>query len=379
MRGIFVRRSSRVLGALALFGTLALALGACGSDNNSSSDTSSGDIQAQKVIRFAFAPDPVWNYIVDSGILEKESEKSGIEIDAFQSFDEFGLFAGGNADVLSTGTYETWQLDDQGIDTTTFGKYNANKDIFIVAGDSDAKTAADLPKGCKVAAESTTGNTIIWAGLVKQIDDREIAEGSDDLPLVTADYQVMPQLVADGDVCAGILDPFQGTPALRDGSVKPLYDGKAASQLFAEQVAKDPKHVGVDSNNFVARKDWFDENPDLVSFFLNVWQQGMDEWTKNPDQIIHDNPADFAINSPEDEAFIKDYIHNTFDFQQKSVYLTPEWVQNEFGVFDLLLAAGAITPDTPLGEFAIIDPKTGEVTQTIQGEATPSGAAPSSG
>ena len=48
---------------------------------------------------------------------------------------------------------------------------------------------------------------------------------------------MMPQLVADGDVCAGIIDPFQGTEALRTGQVKALYDGKAASQLFAEEIA----------------------------------------------------------------------------------------------------------------------------------------------
>ncbi len=365
------RRWSRLLlGGLALVSVV--ALGACGGSDDSGS---TGDIEAQKVIRFAFAPDPVWNYIVDSGILDKKGQEAGIDINAFQSFDEFGLFAGGNADILSTGTYETWQLDDQGIDTVTFGKYNANKDIFVVAGDTDYKTAADLPQGCKVAAEATTGNTIVWASLIDQIDGREIAEGSSDLPLVTADYQVMPQLVADGDVCAGILDPFQGTEALRTGAVKPLYDGKAASQLFAEQVAADPNHLGVDSNNFVARKDWFDANPDLVAFFLDVWQEGMDEWEKNPDQIIHDNPADFAIQSPEDETYIKDYIHNTFDFQQDSVYLTKDWIDNEFGVFDLLLGAGAITEDTALGEFAVIDPKTGDVTETVQGEAT----APSSG
>ncbi len=378
MRGRLGGRWPRLLlGTLALVGVISFAAACGGGDSSSSDNSGSGDIKAQKVIRFAFAPDPVWNYIVDSGILDKKGQKAGIDINAFQSFDEFGLFAGGNADILSTGTYETWQLDDQGIDTVTFGKYNANKDVFVVKGDSNAKTASDLPKGCKVAAESTTGNTIIWASLIKQIDNREIAEKSDDLPLVTADYQVMPQLVADGDVCAAILDPFQGAEALRTGKVKALYGGDAAAQLFAKNVANDPNHIGVDSNNFVARKDWFDANPDLVSFFLDVWQEGMDQWTKDPNSIIHDNPDDFGIQSPADEKFMQDYIANTFDFQQKSVYLTKKWVENEFGVFDLLLGAGTITPDTPLGEFAIIDPKTGKVTQTIQGEAKASGASSS--
>jgi ABC-type nitrate/sulfonate/bicarbonate transport system substrate-binding protein len=361
-------RWPRVLvGALALVGVLALA--ACGSDDDGDDEGSdTGNIEAQKVIRFAFAPDPVWNYINDSGILEKKGTEAGIDINAFQSFDEFGLFAGGNADVLSTGSYETPLLDEQGIETVTFGKYNANKDIFTVNADDPAKTAADLDEGCKVAAESTTGNTVIWSSLVNQIDDRTIEEGGDDLELVTADYQVMPQLLEDGEICAAIIDPVQATEALRTNVIRALYDGKSASQLYAEEIADDPNHLGVDSNNFVARKEWFDANPDLVAFFLDVWQEGMDEWTKNSDQIIADYPEDFAVQSPEDEKFMQDYVKNVFDFQQKSVYLTPEWVSNEEGVFDLIQDAGVVGEDQTFPEHAIVDPKTGEVTETIGGD-----------
>ncbi len=368
MRRRLAGRWPRVLlGALTIIAALALA--ACGDDDDDGSDegSGSGEIEAQRVIRFAFAPDPVWNYIVDNGILEEKGVEAGIDINAFQSFDEFGLFAGGNADILSTGSYETPLLDEQGIETVTFGKYNANKDVFAVAGDDPAKTAADLDEGCNVAAESTTGNTVIWSALVDQIDGREIAEGGDDLELVTADYQIMPQLLQDGEICAAIIDPVQGTEALRTNGIKALYDGQSASQLYAEEFADDPNHLGVDSNNFVARKEWFDEHPEEVAFFLDVWQEGMDEWVKNSDQIIADYPEDFAVQSPEDEKFMQDYVKNVFDFQQKSVYLTPEWVENEEGVFDLIKEAGVIEEDTVFPEHAVIDPKTGEVTETIGG------------
>ncbi len=364
-RRLATRWSRLLLGCVALVSVLALA--ACGGDDDDSSGETS-EIEAQSVIRFAFAPDPVWNYIVDSGILEKKGVEAGIDINAFQSFDEFGLFAGGNADILSTGSYETPLLDQQGIPTVTFGKYNANKDIFAVAAGQDYATAADLPEGCKVAAESTTGNTVIWSSLVDQIDGREIAEQGDDLELVTADYQIMPQLLEDGEICAAIIDPVQGTEALRTGKIEALYDGKSASQLYADEIADDPNHLGVDSNNFVARKEWFDENPEEVAFFLDIWQEGMDQWTKDSDTIIADNPEDFAIQSPEDEKFMQDYVDNVFDFQQDSVYLTPEWIENEAGVFDLIKAAGVIEEDQTLGEFAVIDPKTGEVTETIGGD-----------
>jgi len=359
------RLSRRLVVGIALVSVIAFAA-ACGDDDDDGGGT--GNIEAQSVIRFAFAPDPVFNYIVDSGILEEKGVEAGIDINAFQSFDEFGLFAGGNADILSTGSYETPLLDEQGIETVTFGKYNANKDIFAVSTAEDYETAADLEEGCKVAAESTTGNTVIWSALVQQIDGRTIEEGGDDLELVTADYQIMPQLLEDGEICAAIIDPVQATEALRTDRIRALYDGQSASQLYAGEFAEDPNHMGVDSNNFVARKEWFDEHPEEVAFFLDVWQEGMDQWIKDSDQIIHDYPEDFAVQSPEDEKFMQDYVDNVFDFQQESVYLTPEWIENERGVFDLIQEAGVIGEDTVFPEHAVIDPKTGEVTDVIGGD-----------
>jgi ABC-type nitrate/sulfonate/bicarbonate transport system substrate-binding protein len=361
------RLPRKLLFGIALIGVIAF-VAACGDDDDDDGGGDTGNIEAQSVIRFAFAPDPVWNYIVDSGILEEKGVEAGIDINAFQSFDEFGLFAGGNADVLSTGSYETPLLDEQGIATVTFGKYNMNKDVFAVSTSEDYETAADLEEGCKVAAESTTGNTVIWSSLVNQLDGRTIEEGGDDLELVTADYQIMPQLLEDGEICAAIIDPVQATAALRTDTIRAIYDGQSASQLYAENIAEDPNHPGVDSNNFVARKEWFDENPEEVAFFLDVWQEGMDEWTKNSDQIIADYPEDFAVQSPEDEAFMQDYVKNVFDFQQESVYLTPEWIENEQGVFDLIQEAGVIGEDQTFPEHAVIDPKTGEVTETIGGD-----------
>jgi ABC-type nitrate/sulfonate/bicarbonate transport system substrate-binding protein len=358
--------SRKLLVGIALIGVIAFAA-ACGDDDDDGGGDT-GNIEAQSVIRFAFAPDPVWNYIVDNGILEEKGVEAGIDINAFQSFDEFGLFAGGNADVLSTGSYETPLLDEQGIETVTFGKYNANKDIFAVSTAEDYQTAADLEEGCKVAAESTTGNTVIWSSLVNQIDGRVIEEGGDDLELVTADYQIMPQLLEDGEICAAIIDPVQATEPLRTDQIRALYDGKSASQLYAEEIAQDPNHVGVDSNNFVARKEWFDEHPEEVAFFLDVWQEGMDEWNKNSDQIIADYPEDFAVQSQEDEAFMQDYVKNVFNFQQEDVYLTPEWIENEMGVFDLIQAAGVIGEDQTFPEHAVVDPQTGEVTEVIGGD-----------
>src|SRR5262245_11326617 len=165
-----------IMGLALLAGLIAVGAG-CGGSSASGEDTGE-----EGIIRFAFAPDPVWNYLKDSGTLEKMEQESGIQIVQLETDDEFGVFAGGHADIVSTGSYETPLFDQKGIDNITIGKYNASKDLLI-ASDPAYKTASDLPEGCKIGAESTTGNTIIWVALINQLDHRELAENGDDLQI----------------------------------------------------------------------------------------------------------------------------------------------------------------------------------------------------
>src|SRR5262245_40928523 len=173
MRG---RRFRSLLGAAVIAAAIIVAAG-CGGTSSSEEDTGEAGI-----IRFAFAPDPVSTYLKDSGQLEKMESHSGIQIVQLETDDEFGVFAGGHADIVSTGSYETPLFDQKGIENITIGKYNASKDLLI-ASDPKYKTASDLPKGCKIGAESTTGNTIIWIALINQLDHRELAENGDDLQI----------------------------------------------------------------------------------------------------------------------------------------------------------------------------------------------------
>jgi hypothetical protein len=354
------RRRLRWVLPLFVLGALVVAAAGCGN-----ADDQGGGGGEEGIIRFAFAPDPVWDFLKDEGILEDMEKQSGIQIVQLQTDDEFGIFAGGHADIVSTGSYETPLFDEKGIPTMTIGKYNASKDLLVTANPA-WKTASDLPKGCKVGAESTTGNTLIWAALIKEIDGRELAAGSDDLQLAISDTQIQPDLVAKGDLCASIADPTQATEALRTGEVHAMYNGLSAAQLYEQN--GHPGHFGVDTNNFVARKEWYEENPKEVAFFLQVWQAGLDAWHKDPNKIIDEEPQDFGINSPEDATFMKNYIANVFDFFQPSVYLTPKWVEGERDVFNITKAAGSFEPDTVLPAYAIIDPKTGETTQVIGGD-----------
>ena len=73
-------------------------------------------------------------------------QESGVTIERFESEDEFAFFAGGHADIVSTGSYETPVLESENnVPTVTIGKYNKAKDIVVVAADKPYETFGDLP------------------------------------------------------------------------------------------------------------------------------------------------------------------------------------------------------------------------------------------
>ncbi len=262
------------------------------------------------VIRFTFSPDPAWDWIQEQGILEEMEKDSGFRILQTVTWDEFGQFAGGHADVVSIGTYELQNLEQEtGVETVTFGKFNKAKDVMITAN-PQWETVADMPKGCKIAAESVVGNTFIWQALIDKMDKRTLAENGDDLNLVTADYQVIPDLVMNNEVCGAFADPTQSIPQFASGKLNIMYDGRSASELYGEIMA--PGHEGVMSNLFTARKEWYDNNKEEAAFFLKVWQRAMDEWAQHRDEIIDAYPQHFAVKNDEeaacDEGLLREHL-----------------------------------------------------------------------
>ena len=63
--------------------------------------------------RFAFAPDPVWDYLRDTATLAQWEEDSNIRIVTSESWDEFTYFAGGHGDIVSMGTHELPVLEEE--------------------------------------------------------------------------------------------------------------------------------------------------------------------------------------------------------------------------------------------------------------------------
>lgn len=341
---------------------LGLLLAGCGDGGPTSDEEGAAQGGGDKgTIRFAFSPDPVWDWMEDQGILKQMEDESGYTIERFESEDEFAIFAGGHADVVSTASYETPILEKEtGAKTVTIGRYNRAKDILVADKSKDWNSIADIPKGCKVGVESFSGSTNVWAALAADLHQRELKQGSDDLEEVVTDFEVTPELVHKGDLCAGLTAMTTSIPFLMSGDVKVLYDGKGASELYADEYK--PGHEGMNSNNFVVLQKYYDSHPEEVAFFLSVWERGLKEFKEHRDEIIDAYPQHFGYTNDEQKQFVKDYYTNTFNEFVDSVYLTPEWLEGESEVTEILRRAKLIDQDQAPNVSVCIDPTSGEET-----------------
>ncbi|MQA75336.1 MAG: ABC transporter substrate-binding protein, partial [Solirubrobacterales bacterium] len=192
------------MAAALIVAVTALGVGACGSDEGAG-----GGESADGVIRFTFAPDPVWRWLTDQGIREEMEQKAKIQILDSATWDEFGIYAGGNADIVSVGSFEVPDIvEKSGVDSVIIGKYNVARAVIAVPADSDAETLSDLG----------------------------------DMEMVIADVQNMGPLAASGEADACICLPDFAIEQFRTGQLRMLYDGKSDGQLFQDEVL--PGHEG---------------------------------------------------------------------------------------------------------------------------------------
>lgn len=312
--------------------------------------SSSSDESADNVIRFTFAPDPVWDWISDQGILAEMEEESGITIEASSTWDEFGVFAGGHADIVSTASYEVPVIEEEtGRETVTIGRYNMDRSVIITRADNPAQTLADL-KGQDISAFTAVSATLVWGAYAKELHDVDFRSGGGDYNIVVSDPQQQAELVSKGEVAACVCLPEFATPGLRSGELKVLYDGKASSDMYSDIVVEG--HEGPMINVFLAGRQWAEENPDKVEFFLDVWQRGLEEWAANKEEIIQAYPQHFAVEAPEDVAFVQDYVAD-HDWFVDNIRFDQPWVDGESQIFTLLKDTGFMDADQALPQFRI--------------------------
>jgi ABC-type nitrate/sulfonate/bicarbonate transport system substrate-binding protein len=342
--------------AIAVLVACVLVLGGCSEDRDEGGGGSSGGggepaAGSDNVIRFTFAPDPVWRWLKDQGIKDEMEQEAKIQILDSSTWDEFGIYAGGHADVVSVGSFEVPELEKQtGVKSVIFGRYNIARAVIAVRKDSPYKTLSDL-KGKKITTFTAVSDALLWGSMVKKSEGIDFKAEDGDFEFVLTDVQNMASLVAKGDAEACICLPDFAIKELKSGDLRILYDGQSDGEKFQADIAEG--HAGPAINTFVAREDWFRDHQKEAEFFLKVWERGIQEWNEHRDEIIAAYPQDFAAQNEDDQKWIGNYLedHNWF---MDSVYLDDEWIAGENKVFDLLKETGFMEPDQEPPPFEVV-------------------------
>src|SRR3990170_6017174 len=189
--GGYVRRRSKWWW-VSLSALLALVAAGCGTTGDETGDTTApGD--ERSVIRFAFAPDPVWDYMNDTGVLVDWEIENNIRIVTSTTWDEFTFFAGGHGDIVSMGSMEVPVLEQEtDIKTVSFGKYNALRDSMMTTPDTGYQTLEDIPLGSTICVASPVSASGFLGVLANESHGLDFRVGGGDFELIVDDYFVTP-------------------------------------------------------------------------------------------------------------------------------------------------------------------------------------------
>jgi ABC-type nitrate/sulfonate/bicarbonate transport system substrate-binding protein len=328
------RRWARFLGGTSLLLALLLVAAACGDDGGA------GGEGEREVIRFAFAPDPVWDYMNDNGMIVEWEEEFNTRIVATSTWDEFTFFAGGHGDIVSIGTYELPVLEKEtDIKTVTFGKYNYLHVPFFTRADESYETLADVPEGSKICVSSAVSNTIFWSVVADKLHGLDYRVGGGDFDLVINDHYLNGDLLVRGECEAAAVIPEAMIPFIRNNEVKFMYDGQMPFTLWQEVAGTE--HVGPLSNLFTATEEWYEGHEDEAAAFLELWQRGVDAWNEHQQEIIETYPQHFTVEDEADVEWLIEYMSDPAnDWFVDDVFLDDEWVQEETSFLDAMADHG---------------------------------------
>ncbi len=360
-------QSKRQIRWLAVAMIMAMVIAACGSDDSGGDAGDSGDSGGSgggaEIIRFAFAPDPAWDWLADTGELAVWEEANNIRIVTSSTWDEFTYFAGGHGDIVSMGTQEVPVLEQEtSIETVTFGKYNYQRSPMMTRSDTGYNELTDIPAGSTICVSSPVSNTQFWSVAMNELHDIDYRVGGGDYNLVVNDHFVNPENLIRGDCEAAVIIPEAAAPFLRTGDLVIMYDGRLPFQLYNDFSGFDDGDFHVMSNLFTATEEYFDSHPDEIKAFLALWQRGVDLWNENQEEIIRAYPQHFAVEEEEDVQWINEFMSDPAnDWFVETVYLDDDWIEAEQAIWDFMTELHPDNPNRleegfPTPRFEVVEP-----------------------
>ena len=341
------RPTLRVLGAL--LAAAALLAASCGGGGGSTTVTADPAAAAQELspprsdpvrVRLALAPDPVWEWLKGSGTVDQWEMTHNIRIEASNPFDQFSAFAGGHVDLVVVNALDVPQFVDQSYrEPTIVGKYTTDRSILAVKRTSRAEGLDDLVEA-RIAVSSSLGPTLLWGLIAEALHGLEFQIGSPDFDLVVVDQASVADLVMRGDADACICVPDFSVQYLADGTMKPLYGGRSAAEIYAQEVIGDPDALPM-ADAFLIDRSWHSENEAAVASVLGLWEVGLDHWKSAKRSLIADYPHLFSVTTDAEIAWITDYA-TRHDWVVSSIYISDAEAEAHAATFAAMQEIGLL-------------------------------------
>ena len=355
-RRSFVAKAGLTAAALGVAGSIPAVAASCGSSSSGGGSASPGAAGGEPtVVRFVFAPDPVWNFMNDTGIVAKWEDRYNFKLVNTTTFDETAWFVGGHADIASLGTYEVPMLSEaSGKEFISFGAYNMARDSIFVKADSPYQTFEDL-KGKRITTSGNGACTLMYPAMFKSQYGVMLKMGGGDYKVNVQEFVAMPASLDKGDCDAaiGIID--YEIPYMVAGTHRWLYpDDCTMFEYYRDNFdLPDKTHMGVMSNLFVTTPDWLDKNKKVAEGFNVMWQEGVNAWWADKATFITAYPDLFTTKNQAEVDWFLAYL-DKHDCSVKTVYMDPTWVEKETKVFQLLKQQGFVKESTPDPAFYIM-------------------------
>ena len=338
---------------VALVAAAAVVAASCGSNGGGStavttspgvSEQAAGSQLSEPVrIRMALAPDPIWEWLKDSGTVMQWEAANNIRIEASNPFDQFAAFAGGHADMVVINALEVPQFVEQSDrEPAIIGKYTTDRSILAVRRTSQAENLGDLVEA-RIAVESTLGSTLLWGLIADALHDLDFRVDGADFDLVVVDAASVADLVMRGDADACICVPDFSVQHLAEGTMKPLYGGRSAAEIYAEEVVHDPDALPM-ADAFLIDRSWHHENEPAVAAMLELWEAGIEQWRSAKHSVIADYPHLFSVTTEAEIAWITDYATG-HDWVVSSVYISDAEAEAHDSAFAEMQRIGLLDAD----------------------------------
>jgi len=332
----------RVLAVLAT----AAALAACGGDSGAATGGAATGPAASATVRIDLAPNPIWEWIEGSGGLSRWSQLHDIRAEVTNSFDQFAAFGSGHADIVVTSALEVGSfVQDSEREPLIVGKLTTDRSILAVSRSTRTVDTLEDLVDRRIAVENSLGSELLWGVISEALYGLEFEDGGSDFDLVLVDPASVADLVLRGDVDGCICLPDYSAPYLADGRLVPLYGGRSAAEIYAQEVLEDtdpdalPMHLV-----FIVDKDWLEANLVIVEHVFELWEAGLRQWASGRGQIVSDFRHLFSAQTVEEIDWMTRHL-NDHDWMAPSVYLKESDVGNFAEVQFRVKRAGLIPAD----------------------------------